>query len=46
MREREENGEGRTKGNKIEIDKNKIMSISRDLKRNVLRHTQDPLNLL
>ena len=30
----------------IEIDKNALLSISRDLKRNVLRHTKDPLNLL
>ena len=30
----------------IEIDKNKLLQISRELKRNVLRHTKDPLNLL
>ena len=30
----------------IEIDKNALLTISRNLKRNVLRHTKDPLNML
>jgi hypothetical protein len=46
VRDTAQGADGKERKTMINIDKQKLLGISKDLKRNVLRNTKEPLDLL